>query len=164
MNADAFRHLYDYHLEENRILWKACQVLSDEDWVRPSDYSHGSVRDHVLHLVTVDDGWFGELIGDRIPEDPDEATVNDRDRIRALWDEVEGRMRGYLATLRDDQLLGRPWTEGEDKDLHLWQVLIHVVNHGTDHRAQILRQLHDLGVGWGRPQDYAFYAYEHVIA
>ena len=26
-----------------------------------------------------------------------------------------------------------------------WQVLVHLVNHGTDHRAQMLRILHDLG-------------------
>jgi uncharacterized damage-inducible protein DinB len=26
-----------------------------------------------------------------------------------------------------------------------WQVLSHLVNHGTDHRAQVLRALHELG-------------------
>ena len=33
-------------------------------------------------------------------------------------------------------LFEKPFPEGEDKDLVLWQVLLHVVNHGTDHRAQ----------------------------
>ena len=48
--------------------------------------------------------------------------------------------------------------EGEDKDLILWQVLLHVVNHGTDHRAQLLRWLNDLGVNT-EYQDYIFYVY-----
>jgi uncharacterized damage-inducible protein DinB len=26
-----------------------------------------------------------------------------------------------------------------------WHVLAHLVNHGTDHRAQVLRVLHDFG-------------------
>ena len=26
-----------------------------------------------------------------------------------------------------------------------WQVLLHIVNHGTDHRSQVLRALTDLG-------------------
>ena len=49
----------------------------------------------------------------------------------------------------------------EDKDLIAWQALIHVVNHGADHRAQILRLLGDLGVRTG-PQDYAYYVYDHL--
>jgi uncharacterized damage-inducible protein DinB len=49
---------------------------------------------------------------------------------------------------------------GEDKDLILWQVLLHVVNHGTDHRAQLLRLLNDLGVET-TSQDYVFYMYDN---
>jgi len=37
-------------------------------------------------------------------------------------------------------------------------VLLHVVNHGTDHRAQLLRVLNDLGVNT-EYQDYIFYVY-----
>ena len=70
-------------------------------------------------------------------------------------------MRGYLENLRDDMLFDKPIAEPEeDKDLILWQVLLHVVNHGTDHRAQALRLLHDMGVET-TSQDYIFYAYEH---
>jgi uncharacterized damage-inducible protein DinB len=69
-------------------------------------------------------------------------------------------MRAYLADLRDDMLFEKPFADGEDKDLILWQVLLHVANHGTDHRAQLLRLLHDLGVKTG-PQDYIFYVYDN---
>jgi len=50
-------------------------------------------------------------------------------------------MRDYLAGLRDDMLFEKPFAEGEDKDLILWQVLLQVGTHGTDHRAQVLRLL-----------------------
>ena len=69
-------------------------------------------------------------------------------------------MRDYLAGLRDDMLIEKPFADGEDKDLILWQVLLHAVNHGTDHRAQMLRSLHDLGVKTVS-QDYIFYVYDH---
>jgi uncharacterized damage-inducible protein DinB len=48
----------------------------------------------------------------------------------------------------------------EDKDPIVWQVLLHVVNHGTDHRAQILRLLNDLG-GYTEYQDYIIHVYAH---
>ena len=70
-------------------------------------------------------------------------------------------MRHYLANLRDHMLFEKPFAEGEDKDLILWQVLLHVVNHGTDHPAQLLRLLHDMGVKT-ESQDYIFYVYEHL--
>ena len=40
------------------------------------------------------------------------------------------------------------------------ETLLHVVNLGTDHRAQVLRVLHDLGADT-RYQDYIFYVYGH---
>ena len=49
----------------------------------------------------------------------------------------------------------------EDQVLFVWQVLLHVVNHATDHRAQILRALNDLGVETAY-QDYIFYVYENL--
>jgi uncharacterized damage-inducible protein DinB len=69
-------------------------------------------------------------------------------------------MRDYLAKLQDAMLFEKPFAEGEDKDLILWQVLLHVVNHGTDHRAQLLRILHDMGVKT-KAQDFIFYVYDH---
>jgi uncharacterized damage-inducible protein DinB len=40
-------------------------------------------------------------------------------------------------------------------------VLLHVANHGTDHRAQLLRLLHDLGVKT-TSQDYIFHVYDNL--
>jgi uncharacterized damage-inducible protein DinB len=33
----------------------------------------------------------------------------------------------------------------EDQDLSMWPVLLIVFDHGTDHRAQLLRLLNDMG-------------------
>jgi uncharacterized damage-inducible protein DinB len=85
----------------------------------------------------------------------------DLESIRAHWDHVEQKMRDYLTELRDDMLSTKP-LGGEDKDLRLWQVLLHVVNHGTDHRAQLLRLLNDLGVKT-TSQDYVFFVYDNPV-
>ncbi len=161
MNADAFREYYGYHFSENRSTWDRYIVpLTDEQFTRDAGYSRGSVRNQVIHLMNVDEAWFGGLRGvEPAAEDETDGLVA-RGAIRARWDRVEAEMQAYLADLRDDMLLDKPWTEGEDKDLVLWQVLLHVVNHGTDHRAQLLRLLDDLGIRTSS-QDYVFYAYEH---
>jgi len=161
MNANAFRHFYDYHFAENRKLWdRYITQLSDEQFTQHSDYSRGSVRDQILHLMSCDDAWFSGLRGVEIPEHLNPADFSARESIRAHWDKVEQNMRDYLAKLQDNMLFEKP-LEGEDKDLMLWQVLLHVANHGTDHRAQLLRLLNDLGVKT-TSQGYIFYVYENL--
>lgn len=164
MNADAFRHFYNYHFAENRKIWDSyITPLSYEQFTQHSEYSHGSVRDQMVHLMNADEGWFSELRGVQPSEPLPPANSDDRKLIRAHWDKVEQSMREYLAELRDDMLFEKPIKEPEeDKDLIVWQVLLHVANHGTDHRAQILRLLNDLGVKT-TSQDYIFYVYENLM-
>lgn len=160
MNANAFRHFYDYHFTENRKIWdRYITQLSDAQFTQQVNYSHGSVRDQVVHLMSVDDAWFSGLRGIDIPEPLHPEHFPNLESIRAHWDNIEQSMRDYLAELQDDMLFDKP-LEGEDKDLILWQVLLQVVNHGTDHRAQLLRLLNDLGVET-TSQDYIFYAYDN---
>lgn len=162
MNANAFRHFYKYHFSENRKIWdRYITGLSDEQFTQPVQYSHGSVRDQIVHLMSCDDYWFSGLLGIPRPEALDPTHWNDRDALRAKWDEIEQRMRGYLGSLRDEMLFEKPFKDGEDEDLPLWPALLHVANHGTDHRAQILRLLNDLGLET-TSQDYIFYLYENL--
>lgn len=65
-------------------------------------------------------------------------------------------MQSYLAELTDDDIY-QPF----DLNLEVWQVLFHVLNHGTDHRAQMLAMLNQLGVETF-PQDYAFFLFGKI--
>ena len=164
MNADAFRHFYNYHFAENRKIWdRYITPLSHEQFTQKVDYSHGSVRDQIVHLIDAEDVWFSELRGANPSEPIPPADSDDRETIRAHWDSVEQKIRAYLAELQDDMLFTKPIREPEeDQVLIVWQVLLHVVNHGTDHRAQLLRELNDLGLKT-EYQDYIFYVYENLM-
>jgi uncharacterized damage-inducible protein DinB len=155
MNADAFRHLYAYHFTINRKIWDECIVpLTDDQFTQKVDYSVGSVRNQVVHLLNIDDRWFSGLRGVPIPGFLNPVYYRQRAKIRAKWDEVEANMRAYLAALTDERLFDQPFLAIDNDPIRLWQVLVHVANHGTDHRAQLLSILHHLGVKTF-PQDYA---------
>ena len=163
MNADAFRQFYDYHFAENHKIWNSYVTpLSYEQFTQDLGYSHGSVRNQVVHLIGADELWFSELQNFKPSEPLPSANFDDRKNIRTRWDKVEQNMRNYLAKLRDDMLFVAPIEEPEeDKNLVVWQVLLHVVNHGTDHRAQLLRLLNDLGLKT-TSQDYIFYVFDNL--
>ena len=161
MNADAFRHFYNYHFAENRKVWEHVAALTFEQFTQKVDYSRGLIREQLVHLIDAEQMWFSELRDAQPLEPLPAADSDDRDIIRAYWDDVEQNIRAYLAELQDDMLFSKPIKEpDDDKGLIVWQVLLHVANHATDHRAQLLRVLHDLGVET-KYQDYIFYVYEN---
>jgi uncharacterized damage-inducible protein DinB len=134
MNVDTLRHFYNYHFFENRKLWDAnITSLSYEKFTQAVNYSYGSVRDQVIHLISVDNICFSELYGVEPSEPLPPTGIDDRTIIRALCDKDEQRMRDYLADIQAEMLFEKLIKEPEeDKDLMAWQVLFHVVNHGTD--------------------------------
>jgi uncharacterized damage-inducible protein DinB len=151
MNADGFRQLYDYHFTVNRRIWDKCIVsLSDEQFDRDLPYSIGSIHNQTVHMMSIDERWFSGLRGEELPDFLKSADYPDRAAVRLYWDSVEGKMRDYLARLSDEGL------SAPVDDLQAWQILIHVANHGTDHRAQVLAMLNSLGVKTF-PQDFIFH-------
>jgi uncharacterized damage-inducible protein DinB len=160
MNADRFRRYYDYHFSLNRKLWDECIVpLTDEQFTRKVEYSVGSARNQVVHMMNIDDRWFSGLRGEPVPDFVNFEDYPDRVQIRQKFDTVEVRMRDYLKELNDEDLSSQPFMSDNDPT-ELWQILLHVANHGTDHRAQLLRILSELGVKTF-PQDYIIYVWEH---
>ncbi|MBX3083193.1 MAG: DinB family protein [Anaerolineae bacterium] len=153
MTGDDFRQLYDYHFKFNRLIWDhSVAALSDEQLMRDLGYSHGSLHSQIVHLMSIDERWFSGLRGVDVPDFLDSADFPDRPSIRAKWDMIEADMRGYLTMLTDTQV-SQPFNE-----MKVWQVLFHVLNHGTDHRAQMLSMLSQLGAPTF-PQDFVFYVW-----
>jgi uncharacterized damage-inducible protein DinB len=150
MNAEAIRTLYEYHFALNRRTWDECVTrLSDEQFVAEVGYSLGSIRNQVVHVMSVDQRWFALLRGAPLPDRLQPAQFPDRASVRTRRDEIDSAMRKQLADLADADAArvltyAHPRT-GATFSNPAWHILFHVVNHGTDHRAQILAMLHGLG-------------------
>lgn len=152
MNADNFRHAFEYHFMTNRKLWdQSVMALTDAQFVQPLDYSIGSIRNQTVHMFNVDDRWFCGLLNLPVPDFVNPEDYPDRALVREMWDAVEQRQRLYLDDLTDD-MLQQEFRPG----ILVWQVLLHNINHGTDHRAQVLAMLHSLGAPTFA-QDYMYY-------
>jgi uncharacterized damage-inducible protein DinB len=79
---------------------------------------------------------------------PGPAAVGDPTRasVRALWEQTKAELDAYLATLDqaklDEIVVGRLAGRGADYASRRSDLLLHLANHGTDHRAQVLAILH----------------------
>lgn len=151
---DLIRLMLAYEAALNRRVWDATASLSSEAFVAPVDYGTGSIRDHLVHLSMVDIGWLHGLQsgGERKARPPVED-FPDRAAVAPLVERALAAVEAYAASLTDADLAAQPIS---GLPLATWQILLHVCNHGTDHRAQLLRLIHEAG-GETFEQDVLFH-------
>src|SRR5262245_10531750 len=145
--TDLVHTLWNYHYWANHQLWNCIQTISDEDFFKPVAYSVGSVHIQIVHMMWAEEVWYTRLQGGVRPTftAPDYPT---RPAIREKWDQIEANWRIYLEHLTENDLhrimevspiSGAPYT------LSVLEMMLHAVNHGTNHRAQILQIVHGYG-------------------
>lgn len=164
MNTASVTTLYRYHLWAQALVWECIMTLTDAQFVQPVAYSIGSIRNQVVHQTSVDRRWFARLRGLDTPAHLAADTFETCASIRQVWD-ADGREHlAWLENLAEDVLQDRVHIalphRGISVQQPLWQLVTHVVNHGTDHRAQILVALHGMGAPTVE-QDMMFYLWSH---
>lgn len=156
---DMIQTMILYNKALNQKLWKSVMELTEAQFTQELPYSHGSVRDQMVHMAAVEERWLAALRNDpdarRKSRDPqDYPTPSSAQR---LWEVIAQQVDAYVESLNEQDLEARP----RGMRGPVWQVLLHMVNHGTDHRAQVLRALHGFGAStfdqdliihlWSRP-------------
>jgi len=140
MNHADILFLFDYNYWANARVLSAASKLTPDQFVAPHGLSHGSVRGALTHILAAEIVWRlrcqSGLSPAALPADSDFPTL---DALRARWTEEEAAMRSYLASLTDERLsqaVEYKTTKGVPFSNTLWQLLAHVVNHGTQFRAE----------------------------
>ncbi len=141
MNHNDITLLFDYNDWANERILSAAAGLSDDQYtaVTPG-LSHGSVRATLVHALAAERIWRQRCLEGLSPTTLlREADCPTFAALRALWAEEEAARRAGLARLSDEALGGRiayRTTGGTPQENTLWQLLVHLVNHGTQHRAE----------------------------
>jgi uncharacterized damage-inducible protein DinB len=148
MNVEDFRLLYDYNSWANHRTLEACAALNDEQFTRDLGSSFRSVRDTLAHICGVEWLWLERWHGRSHNAIPPAADFPNLGSLRGRWDEVEQNLVDYVASLTAEDIqrtIQRKTTQGVPQSAPLWQMLQHLVNHGTYHRGQVATMLRQLG-------------------
>jgi uncharacterized damage-inducible protein DinB len=151
----------DYNYWARDRVPDAVATITTEQFIRPMGNSFSSVRDTVAHICGAERIWITRLKGEKPEEFPKPDRLPDVDAARKEWAELEVQMREQLARLGPDAVertIEYQDLRGNDQSDVLWQMLQHMVNHGTYHRGQITTMLRQIGAAPPKSMDLiAFY-------
>ncbi len=132
--------LFEYNYWANQLILRAAAGVSPEQFLAPARLSFGSLRGTLVHVYGTEHLWRLRCQEGISPSAlPAESNFANLDALRQAWEQEEQLMRAFLASLSDDDLqrpLHYTTTRGIAYDNLLWQILAHVVNHGTQFRSE----------------------------
>lgn len=149
MNAEDFRLLYDYNAWANRRTLESCAALTPEQFTRDLGSSFRSVRDTLAHVFLVEHLWLERWHGRSPGGYPPSTDFPDLASVRSRWAEIERDLLDYIASLQPEdvqRVMHYQTTTGAAQAQPLWQMLQHMVNHGSYHRGQVATLLRQCGV------------------
>jgi uncharacterized damage-inducible protein DinB len=148
MTLEEIRTLYSFNRWANARVLDAAGRLGPEEFARDLGSSYGSVRSTLVHVAWAEWVWLRRWLGESPRTRWDEAEFPTLEALRARWSEVEREQWAFVAGLGADALdevIAYVNARGEEWRYPLWQMLLHVVNHGTYHRGQTVTLLRQLG-------------------
>ena len=161
MNREHIKLYYAYNEWANERILDAAQSLNAAQLSGPNDLGWGSLLGGLVHILDAEFGWFNYLFdrgrGEVLKaEDFDNLTA-----LRTRWEQQNEITRHCLDTLNDGDMTRIHTSVFDDREYHwvLWQVLVHVVNHGTQHRSECAALLTGLGHSPG-DMDFSLFLYE----
>ncbi|MBX3015885.1 MAG: hypothetical protein KF832_30475 [Caldilineaceae bacterium] len=149
MQKEELLLLYDYsYWATGRILRTATKVTPAQ-FVEPRAFCPGGLHGLLVHALSAEWVWrtrFQEQISPTaFLAAADFPTLA---AIQARWQREEAAMRVYLQGLTTEQLnspiMYRSLTGAPNEQL-LWPLLLHIINHGTQHRAEAAALLTEFG-------------------
>lgn len=147
MDLGYIKELVSYHFWANDRIMRAVDEVSPADYTRDLGSSFPSIQATLAHLMFAEAVWLSRWTGEQIappkPEDlPTQAAARER------WRSLEERFRSYVDGLSQadlDRVVIMRNSAGKELRHPLWEMLAHVVNHGTYHRGQVTTMLRQVG-------------------
>jgi uncharacterized damage-inducible protein DinB len=149
MNTTEILTLYDYSYWANARILRAALQVTPGQFIAKNTSSYGSLRGTLAHALFAESIWRRRLQGEQMPAGfPVETDFPTPQALYESSTAEEALMRAYLSGLDDAGLqatLHYKNTKGVPYQNVAWHILLHVLNHGTQHRAEAAMMLTDFG-------------------
>jgi uncharacterized damage-inducible protein DinB len=139
--------LVDYNYWANRRLLQTVETLAGDTYTREvgPEFSFPTLQGMLVHIMSAELLWLGRWRGvspgthERAESYPSVAALKER------WRQAEADFQGFVGGQDLARVIEGLNSAGQAFRLPLWQMVQHVVNHGTHHRSEAATMLTRLG-------------------
>ena len=162
MDAGYFRLLLDYNRWANHLVMDRAAEVPEPDYLAIADgLSFGSLHATLVHILVGELVWLARWDGGLPPERLKDARKADRlaeteiptfEALAALWRGEEAKQQRFFSALTDETVsktVAYSDQYGTPNEQPLSQLIAHLVNHGTQFRAEAAVRLTQLGLSPG---------------
>ena len=133
MNKSEISSLIAYNFWADEQILSACEKITTDEFTQKIVPNPGwdSLRGILVHLLDAELGWRLNLESQDASEILEEADFSTVSELRNRW-EVECTAWMKFQDGLSEEILNA----SREDTLKVWQVIVHVVNHGTQHHSE----------------------------
>lgn len=148
MNTKDIQLLYKYNSWANARILNAASTVTLEQFTASASYPHNDLRYALTHTLLAEWLWRNRWMGTSPTQLFQREDFPTFENLQSRWSEEEKTLNEFVTSLTDEKLNSSFQYKTTKGDIHeniLWQVMVHVVNHGTQHRSEAATILTELG-------------------
>lgn len=151
MSVEYIRLLYQYSAWANALILDTTAELPHEQYIAGSGVSNGfdaSIRDTLVHTLAAQELWLARFNGGSPTSLLKPEDFRTFSSLRSYWDEVEKHTQLVVKALEPDnvdRVIHYTNTKWQPFAYPLSQMMIHQVNHATQHRSEVALLLTQFG-------------------
>ncbi len=139
MQVDDTRFLFAYDRWATRRILAASVGLGGTSWEAPNAIGERGLAGILIHQLGAHQRWRHGLSDSPETPRPEKGPLPSIEALSESWEQEWRDLDAWLDGM-DDAFVART-----DDGVPIWQMLAHVVNHGTQHRAEAAALLTDAG-------------------
>jgi uncharacterized damage-inducible protein DinB len=154
MSLEVIQLQYEYNAWANQRVLDTAAQLSPAQLQEKSSASFESIFDTLVHTMSAQWIWLSRWQGQSPTVMIAPNDFSDLSAVRERWDKIEQDTQAFVVQLDEATFMQTEVaytnTKGKSFSYPLWQLMLHQVNHATQHRSEVAAIMTQLGhsPGW----------------
>lgn len=149
-----------YNLWANQRLINVLKQLKETQLNQDIASSFPSLRLTLLHIWDAELIWLGRLKGESMTEFPSKKFTGTIDDIYKGLENTSTELANFAKNQAPeffDKMCSYATTTGQNHQQSIGEIILHIVNHGSYHRGQVITMARQIGMDKFPPLDYIWF-------